>query len=207
MSAERWVDPRAVLGLGPGADADDVRLAYRRLVRRYHPDVSGDPGTAASFARVTRAYKLLTALPPTALPSAGRPARYRRVIEAGEDLFALGQVLASDPDSGARAEAAKRLGLSGRVAAWVFLRRALYDEDESVASQAVRSVALLGARQAEGEVASLYVRSGPALRRLVLEVAEATLEPVFAGALGAARGDADPLLRARARGIRLLDPA
>lgn len=203
MSVERWVDPRAVLGLGPGADADDVRLAYRRLAKRYHPDVSGDPRTAGSFARVTKAYKVLTALPAAALPSAGASGRYRRVIEAGDDLFALGQVLASEPDAGARAEAAKRLGLSGRVAAWVFLRRALYDEDEKVTAQAVRSVALLGARQAEGEVASLYVRSGSKLRRHILEVAEATLEPVFAGAIGAARNDLDPLLRSRARSIAL----
>ncbi|HUX42243.1 MAG TPA: DnaJ domain-containing protein [Rectinemataceae bacterium] len=207
MSVEPWVDPRTVLGLGPGADAEDVRLAYRRLARRYHPDVSGDPATAASFGRVTKAYKLLTALPPSALPQAGLPGRYRRVIDAGDDLFALGQILVSDPDAGARAEAAKRLGLSGRVAAWVFLRRALYDEDEAVAGQAVRSVALLGAMQAEGEVASLYVRSGGGLRRLVLEVAEATLEPVFAGALDAAKNDGDPVLRARARRIGLLGPA
>jgi len=206
MSVERWVDPRTVLGLGPGADADDVRLAYRRLAKRYHPDVSGDPRTALSFARVTKAYKVLSAMPPQALPPAGVSGRYRRVIEAADDLFALGQVLASDPDSGARVEAAKRLGLSGRVAAWVFLRRALYDDDEAVAGQAVRSVALLGTRQAEGEVASLYVRAGSGLRRLVLEVAEATLEPVFAGALGAARNDVDPVLRSRARGISIPGP-
>jgi len=203
VSAERWVDPRTVLGLGPSADAEDVRLAYRRLAKRYHPDVSGDPRTASSFARVTKAYKVLLALPASTLPPAGRSGRFRRVIEAGDDLFALGQILSADPDPGARAEAAKRLGLSGRVAAWVFLRRALYDEDEGVAAQAVRSVALLGARQAEGEVASLYVRANAAFRRLILDVVEATLEPVFASVLGAARNDVDPLLRARARRIGL----
>lgn len=203
MSVERWIDPRTVLGLGPGADVEDFRLAYRRLAKRYHPDVSGDPRTATSFARVTRAYKVLSALPASALPPAGAAGRFRRVIEAGDDLFALGQVLASDPDAGARAEAAKRLGLSGRVAAWVFLRRALYDESEEVAAQAIRSVALLGARQAEGEVASLYVRAAPKLRRHLLEVAEATLEPLFASALEAAKRDADPLIRARALAIRL----
>ena len=198
MNDERWIDPRSVLGLGPGADAEDVRLAYRRLAKRYHPDVSGDPRTAVSFARVTKAYKILAAMPSAALPSAGTSSRYRRVIEAGEDLFALGQILASDPDSGARVEAAKRLGLSGKVAAWVFLRRALYDEEEAVAAQAVRSVALLGVRQAEGEMASLYVRSAIKLRRLLLDVAEATREPVFEETIAAARRDQDPLLRARA---------
>jgi len=203
LESERYVDPRAVLGLGPGADGEELRLAYRRLARRYHPDSSGDPSTAAPFARVTRAYKVLTALPPFRQAGAGVAVRYRRVIEAGDDLFSLGQILASDPDAGARAEAAKRLGLSGRTAAYVFLRRALYDAVESVTASAIRSVALLGVRQAEGEIAALYGRASAELRKVILEVAEATGEPVFAGALAAAVTDADLFLRMRAKRIKI----
>ena len=36
-------DPFAVLGLRPGADADSVRAAYRRLVKGCHPDQFQDP--------------------------------------------------------------------------------------------------------------------------------------------------------------------
>jgi hypothetical protein len=189
----------AVLGLAPGAPEDDVRTAYRRLARRYHPDASGDPGTARQFSRIVRAYKVLTARPssPERLRS-GLSERYRRVLEAGEDLFALGQVLASDPEEGARVAAVTRLGLSGRSAAYVFLRRALYDPMAGVRLAAVRAVALLGSRQASGEVAALYARSDPAFRRSMLEIVAATKERLFRDLIVAASKDSSPVLRAEA---------
>jgi hypothetical protein len=48
----------AVLGLGSGAAMADVRDAYRRLVRRHHPDIAG-PTQTAQTARLTEAYALL----------------------------------------------------------------------------------------------------------------------------------------------------
>jgi len=195
----------AVLGLGPGAGSEEIRTAYRRLAMRYHPDSSRDPGTARQFARVVRAYKVLSARPVEPVPSAGAPTRdrYKRVLEAGEDLFALGQVLASEPDPGARAKAAERLGLSGRAAAYVFLRRALYDSCEQVALAAVRAAAALGSRQAEGEVAALYSRSSKGTRREILAAARATRERLFRATVDAARSDAEPELRRLALAIDL----
>ncbi len=182
------------LALGPEADDGEIRTAYRRLAMRYHPDASGDPATAKRFARVVRAYKALSAS--EAVPA--RRSRYRVVEEAGTDLFALGQVLASAPEPGARAAAARALGLSGRTAAYVFLRRALYDRADEVSLEAVRAVALLGARQSEGEVAALYSRSGAQLKRRILELALATGERLFRSTIDAATGDEDPALRALA---------
>src|SRR5512132_4395299 len=47
-----------VLGVPPGAGADEIKRAYRQLARRYHPDISGgDRGTA--FLEVARAYEVL----------------------------------------------------------------------------------------------------------------------------------------------------
>jgi hypothetical protein len=43
----------------------------------------------------------------------------------------------------------------------------------------VRAVALLGSRQAEGEVAALYSRASVSLKRRVLDVAVATGERLF----------------------------
>lgn len=40
--------PFAVLGLGPSATADDVRAAYRRLVKTCHPDRFPDPAERAA---------------------------------------------------------------------------------------------------------------------------------------------------------------
>ena len=45
-----------VLGLPEGASAEEVRQAYRRLVKTAHPDVAGDP---EHFRLVTQAYDVL----------------------------------------------------------------------------------------------------------------------------------------------------
>ena len=48
------------LGLSRGASAADVRRAYRRLVRRYHPDLNpGNAEAARRYADVTRAFETL----------------------------------------------------------------------------------------------------------------------------------------------------
>jgi DnaJ-class molecular chaperone len=47
-----------VLGVPPGAGADEIKRAYRQLARRYHPDISGDERGAA-FLEVSRAYEVL----------------------------------------------------------------------------------------------------------------------------------------------------
>ena len=47
-----------VLGVSPGAGADEIKRAYRQLARRYHPDISGDD-RAAVFLEVSRAYDVL----------------------------------------------------------------------------------------------------------------------------------------------------
>jgi hypothetical protein len=195
-AADRRDDCLAVLGLGPGACEEDIRLAYRRLAMRHHPDSSGDPATARQFARVVRAYKVLTARE-SPLPDR-LPAR-AAAEKAQGDLFALGNALAADSDPRVRAQAARELGLSGKSAAFVFLRPALYDESEGVAIAAVRAAALLGAMQAEGEVAALYSRSSPVMRRKILECAEGTVERLFRQTIAAAVKDADPSLAMLAR--------
>jgi hypothetical protein len=194
------IDPYAVLGLDERAEGGELRAAYRRLAMRYHPDSSGDPGSARQFARVVRAYKVLSTRPTPPPLGGGSSSAFKRVIEAGDDLFALGQVLSADPDPRAREAAARRLGLSGRSAAYVFLRRALYDPDEAVALQAVRAVALLGSRQAGGEVAALFVRASPSLKRGILAAARATMEPLFRSVLELASRDPDPEIRESAGG-------
>lgn len=53
-------DPYSVLGLAPGATADEVKAAYRRAARRLHPDVNrGNPGAGVQFQDITAAYELL----------------------------------------------------------------------------------------------------------------------------------------------------
>jgi molecular chaperone DnaJ len=47
-----------VLGVSPGAGADEIKRAYRQLARRYHPDISGDD-RAQAFKELNRAYEVL----------------------------------------------------------------------------------------------------------------------------------------------------
>jgi DnaJ-domain-containing protein 1 len=46
MSAE---EARRVLGVGPDADAAEIRAAYTRLMRAVHPDTGGSAGLAAQL--------------------------------------------------------------------------------------------------------------------------------------------------------------
>ena len=52
-------DPYTVLGVGKTASADDIKKAYRRLAKTYHPDQSKDPKAKDRFAEVGSAYEIL----------------------------------------------------------------------------------------------------------------------------------------------------
>jgi len=55
------MDFYVILGLGPGASSAEIKRAYRRLSRRYHPGVNpGDRQAQAVFERVTEAYETLS---------------------------------------------------------------------------------------------------------------------------------------------------
>lgn len=49
----------AKLGLAPGSDDSDIKSAYRRLAKIYHPDRSGNPETRNQFIEVNEAYEIL----------------------------------------------------------------------------------------------------------------------------------------------------
>lgn len=53
-------DPYEELGVSSLASAEEIHRAYRALARRLHPDVNPDPSAAASFARATEAFELLS---------------------------------------------------------------------------------------------------------------------------------------------------
>ena len=54
------MDLYIVLGVRRGASADDIRRAYKRLARRYHPDINpGDHEAAERFRDVLSAYETL----------------------------------------------------------------------------------------------------------------------------------------------------
>src|SRR5690349_8220922 len=54
------MDLYIVLGLERAATAGDVKRAYKRLARKYHPDINpGDRLAAAQFRQIAEAYETL----------------------------------------------------------------------------------------------------------------------------------------------------
>ncbi|MEE3717224.1 molecular chaperone DnaJ [Tumidithrix elongata RA019] len=64
-----------ILGVERNADKEDIKRAYRRLARKYHPDVNKESGADERFKEINRAYEVLSE-PETR-------ARYDRFGEAG----------------------------------------------------------------------------------------------------------------------------
>ena len=48
-----------ILGVDPDADAKAIKAAYRRLARKYHPDVSSDENAEEKFKELAEAYEVL----------------------------------------------------------------------------------------------------------------------------------------------------
>ncbi len=64
-----------ILGIGRGASSEEIKAAFRRLARRYHPDVSTEPDAEERFKEINEAYAVLS--------DADKRAAYDRFGHAG----------------------------------------------------------------------------------------------------------------------------
>ncbi len=55
----KFVDYYKVMGLAEDASADDIKKTYRRLARKYHPDVSKEADAENRFKEIGEAYEVL----------------------------------------------------------------------------------------------------------------------------------------------------
>ncbi|TDW21350.1 DnaJ C-terminal domain-containing protein [Kribbella kalugense] len=89
------------LGVSRDASADEIQKAYRRLARKYHPDVNKDPDAEERFKQVSEAYDALS-----------DPQQRKRYDAFGEDFRRVPPDV--DPDTYARSRAG-RAGGGGRT--------------------------------------------------------------------------------------------
>ena len=54
-----FVDYYDTMGVAPEADADEIKRAYRKLARKWHPDVSEEPEAEERFKRLGEAWAVL----------------------------------------------------------------------------------------------------------------------------------------------------
>ncbi|WFE24713.1 molecular chaperone DnaJ [Solwaraspora sp. WMMD937] len=71
-------DYYGILGVSRDASADDIKRAYRKLARQYHPDVNPDPVAADKFKDINAAYEVLS------------DDQKRQIVDLGGDPLAPG---------------------------------------------------------------------------------------------------------------------
>lgn len=75
MSEKR--DYYEVLGLSKGASEEEIKRAYRKMAKKYHPDINKEPGAEEKFKEVNEAYEVLS--------NKEKRARYDQFGRAGVD--------------------------------------------------------------------------------------------------------------------------
>ncbi len=187
-------DPYKVLGVSPDASDDEIKRAYRRLAKKYHPDLNpGDQEAARKMQEVNAAYEQIKN-PEKAAPSGGYGTGYdpfggyyRRQSYEGEDRYKTAaeqyirfgryrealNVLASDGDRDARwyfLSAIANDALGNQVTALEHIRRAVSMEPDNLQYlQVLQQIENGGAayRRQAGNFGGFEMRGNPCMSYLM----------------------------------------
>lgn len=204
-----------ILGVAPGASPADLKAAFFRMARRYHPDVVHERGMGdlrekleAVFFRVNDAYRTLHAAR-TAAPVAGPPADpaapasfdFEDMLRVGRERLDEGKTweAVSQFEEVARAATGRR-----RNRARVLLGRALLQmaDREKAAEKALQEAVKDDPAHVEAHylLGTLYRRRGLAARATAMFKRALEIDPAHRAALAemdAMASDAPPVPRAR----------
>ncbi len=193
------------LGVRRDASPEEIKCAYRKLVKQFHPDLSGNSASSEQFKRVVRAYKTLSirALDRTCIDFPVREVRRTRTTAgAGAreiNIEALGNMTLNARAPEMRAFAARQLGNSGKRISYQFLRKALFDTSRIVVRSAVDAVGTLRIRQCAGELSLVFNKADPEIRLAVLNaVGKIGYGESFSTIINLAMQDRDRAIRNKA---------
>ena len=57
---EKYENACQELGVNPPSDKYEIKLAFRKMAKKYHPDINKDPGSTEKFQRINDAYEFLS---------------------------------------------------------------------------------------------------------------------------------------------------
>ena len=90
MATTDFKDYYQILGIGKDADAEEIKKAYRKLARKYHPDLNpGDKEAEAKFKEINEAQEVLS-----------DPEKRQKYDRYGQYWQQVGQGTASDGSTG-----------------------------------------------------------------------------------------------------------
>src|SRR5690242_8880165 len=95
MDPHKYKDYYSILGVSKTEDEKEIKSAYRKLARKYHPDVNpGDKSAEEKFKEISEAHEILS-----------DPHKRSQYDRFGEQWKMYSQQAQGDPFAGARAGA------------------------------------------------------------------------------------------------------